>query len=204
MKTIKEASKENAVGVFSANVYQDNRDYNKMLEQIRATDPDVILLLETDQQWQSAMRVLEETHPYVLAEPLDNTYGLLFYSRLQLEKASVKYLVKNDVPSVDAVIKLRSGTTIRLFGLHPEPPVPGESLKSDAKDKELMKVAFAVRDEKLPCVVFGDLNDVAWSHTTSLFRRVSQLLDVRCGRGFYSTFSAKSKIMRFPLDYIFC
>jgi hypothetical protein len=30
------------------------------------------------------------------------------------------------------------------------------------------------------------------------------LLDVRKGRGFYSTFSAHHWFIRFPLDYIFC
>jgi endonuclease/exonuclease/phosphatase (EEP) superfamily protein YafD len=75
---------------------------------------------------------------------------------------------------------------------------------STAKDKELMKVAFAVNEQKMPCLVMGDLNDVAWSHVTNLFRKVSGLLDPRRGRGFYSTFSANNPIMRFPLDYLFC
>ena len=91
-----------------------------------------------------------------------------------------------------------------MYGLHPEPPVPGESLYSTAKDKELMKVALKVKNSSLPSIVFGDLNDVAWSHTTELFRKTSGLLDPRRGRGFYSTFSAHSRIIRYPLDYIFC
>ena len=91
-----------------------------------------------------------------------------------------------------------------VWGLHPEPPVPGENLYATAKDKELMKVALKVKDCGLPTVVFGDLNDVAWSHTTELFRKTSHLLDPRRGRGFYSTFSAHHWFIRFPLDYIFC
>ena len=89
--------------------------------------------------------------------PLENTYGLLFYSRLKLEKAKINFLVKNDLPSIEAIVILGSGKKVQLWGLHPEPPVPGESLYSTAKDKELMKVALKAKDCKMPCIVFGDL-----------------------------------------------
>jgi endonuclease/exonuclease/phosphatase (EEP) superfamily protein YafD len=93
---------------------------------------------------------------------------------------------------------------MQIWGLHPEPPVPGESLYSTAKDKELMKVALKAKKCTLPSIVIGDLNDVAWSHTTELFRKTSELLDPRRGRGFYNTFSAHHWYIRYPLDYIFC
>lgn len=203
MKRVK-ADDADIIGIFAANVYQDNKDYGKMLSQINQVDPDIIFLLETDQHWADALSVLKEKYPYQLAEPIGNTYGLLFFSRLKMVKGKVVHLVKPDIPSIDVVLQLRSGKQVQLYGLHPEPPVPGENLYATAKDKELMKVALKVRDCELPCVVFGDLNDVAWSRTTTLFRKTSELLDPRRGRGFYSTFSARSWLIRFPLDYIFC
>lgn len=204
MLQVKSVDREHEVRIFAANVLQTNTQYAKMLEQIKACDPDIIFLLETNEAWADGMKVLGERYPYQLLEPLENTYGLLFYSRLKLENAKVVYRVKDDIPSIQTMVFLPSGKPFFIWGLHPEPPVPGENRYSTAKDKELMKVALKVRECKHPCFVFGDLNDVAWSYTTELFRKTSGLLDPRRGRGFYSTFSAHHWFVRFPLDYIFC
>lgn len=204
MQRVSSGDSKNEFKVFSANVFQDNHRYKTLLQQIKKSDPDLIFLLETNSAWANAFKVLKKDYPYELSAPLENTYGLLFYSRFKLENAKIVYRVKKDVPSIEATVFLPSGKKIQLWGLHPEPPVPGENLYSTAKDKELMKVALMAKDCKLPCIVIGDLNDVAWSHTTELFRKTSELLDPRRGRGFYNTFSAHHWFIRFPLDYVFC
>lgn len=200
----KQSKSENELKIFSANVLQDNTKFAAMLDQIRSTDPDIVFLLETNAAWAKEMKELEKEYPFTLLAPQENTYGLLFYSRLKLTDGKINFLVKDDLPSIEGIIHLKSGQQVKFWGLHPEPPVPGESLYSTAKDKELMKIALTAKDCKLPAIVFGDLNDVAWSHTTELFRKTSGMLDPRRGRGFYNTFSAHHWFIRFPLDYIFC
>jgi endonuclease/exonuclease/phosphatase (EEP) superfamily protein YafD len=198
------ADEGSAIRIFTANVLQTNRRFDRMLAQIHEADSDLVFLVETDEQWAKAVSGLKKSYPYTMQKPLDNTYGLLFFSRLPLRNNRVLFRTDPEVPSVEAEVQLPSGIWLKVFGLHPKPPVPGEALYSTAKDKELMKVAFEVEAEQNPCIVMGDLNDVAWSHVTQLFRKVSGLLDPRRGRGFYSTYSAENWLMRFPLDYIFC
>lgn len=198
----KDASRE--LKLINANVLQTNKCYDKLIAQIKNCDPHLVLLLETDHDWQNAMQVLKEKYPYYVEVPQDNTYGMLLYSKYELENVKVDFLVKDDVPSISCKVILPSKEKVQLWGLHPEPPVPGESLTSTAKDKELSIIALKAKECNLPVIVMGDLNDVAWSYTTSLFTETSGLLDVRKGRGFYSTFSAHHWFVRFPLDYIFC
>jgi len=203
MAFLKKRNADRELKIFTANVLQTNRNFKAMQAQIAEMDPDIIFLVETDMAWEAAMN-LDKDYPYSLRKPLDNTYGLLFFSRLPVRDEKIIFRVDQEVPSVEAEVQLKSGDWVKLYGLHPKPPVPDESLYSTAKDKELLKVAFEVEKETKPCIVMGDLNDVAWSHVTELFRKVSGLLDPRRGRGFYSTFSANNWLMRFPLDYIFC
>ena len=203
MAFLQKRNEEQEIRIFTANVLQTNTKFDNMLKQIHETDPDIIFLVETDNAWANAMQ-LDDQYPYTLKKPIDNTYGLLFFSRLPVQNEKLLFRVDAEIPSIEAEVQLKSGQWVKVFGLHPKPPVPDESLYSTAKDKELMKVAFAVEKETKPCIVMGDLNDVAWSHVTELFRKVSGLLDPRRGRGFYSTFSANNWLMRFPLDYIFC
>ncbi len=192
------------MSLFIGNVFQDNRNLSDYQECILSKDPDVVMLVETDKWWADNLTSLNDKYPHKLLVPLENTYGMLLFSKFELQDAEVKYLVEKDIPSVHASIKLPSGDLIRFHGLHPTPPVPNENPRSTERDKEILMVAKAVKKCKLPVIVAGDLNDVAWSYTTELFSKTSGLLDPRKGRGFFNTFHAKYMFLRFPLDHIFC
>ncbi|MGV3599785.1 MAG: endonuclease/exonuclease/phosphatase family protein [Dyadobacter fermentans] len=195
---------ENRLSILSSNVFQDNRNTEGCMNLIRKYDPDVLLLLETDRFWHESTLALQKDYPYEVPVPLENTYGMLLYSKLELSDVQVRYLVDEEIPSIKAQVALPSGQRIQLFCVHPTPPVPGENLHSTERDKELLLVAKEVKASRLPCIVVGDLNDVAWSYTTDLFTKISGLLDPRIGRGFYNTFHAGMPLLRFPLDHVFC
>ncbi|TVZ50989.1 endonuclease/exonuclease/phosphatase family protein [Dokdonia sp. Hel_I_53] len=200
--TITESS--NTLKIYSANVLQKNKEYQLVLDQISKKDPDIILLMETDQSWKNAVhQSLAKNYRYQMLEPLDNTYGMLFYSRLPISNQKIRHLVDKEIPSMEAVVSLPSGEQFQLYTIHPTPPMPQHNPMSSDRDTEMMKTALTVNDRKMPVIVLGDFNDVTWSRTTSLFRKVSRLLDPRIGRGFHNTFNAKNILMRWPLDHIF-
>ena len=193
----------NEISLMIANVYQDNTNYKGCLKEINRVNPDVVLLLETGPKWEEETRILENDFPYCIKAPLDNTYGMLLYSKLDLEDSSVRFLVEDDIPSIHAKIILRNEKRLQLYAVHPTPPVPNENPTSMERDKELLLIADLAKDSDIPVIVIGDLNDVAWSFTTALFLKMSGLLDPRRGRGFFNTFNAHYPFLRFPLDHAF-
>lgn len=191
------------VSILISNVYMKNKNYRGFIDNVNNKNPDIILAIETDNRWSKKLDVLDKEYSYSKKIPLENTYGMLLYSKLELINVKVKYLLEKDIPSIHTMVKLRSGDKIELHCLHPKPPAPQESESSSKRDAELLITGKEVREKEWPVIVAGDLNDVAWSHTTRLFQRVSGLLDPRIGRGFFSTYNANVPILRWPLDHIF-
>ncbi|MFD2907591.1 endonuclease/exonuclease/phosphatase family protein [Flavobacterium ardleyense] len=194
---------ENGFSLMIANVYQDNTNYKGCLKEISKTNPDLVLLLETDSKWEKETAILKDDFPYSIKVPLENTYGMLLYSKLALEDSTIKYLVEDTIPSIHTKIVIPNKKRIQLYAVHPTPPVPTENPTSMERDKELLLIADLAKESELPVVVIGDLNDVAWSFTTKLFLKMSGLLDPRRGRGFFNTFHAHYPFLRFPLDHAF-
>lgn len=194
---------ERTVSLLTSNVLTPNRESGKLLALIDRWQPDIVLTLESDSWWERQLAVLETSYAYTVKIPLDNLYGMHLYSRLTLRNVEVRHWVQEDIPSIYAEVQLRSGEWINIYCLHPMPPSPTESATSTNRDAELLLVGQEITESDMPVLVFGDLNDVAWSSTSRLFQKTSGLLDPRVGRGLYSTFHAKWPFMRWPLDHIF-
>ena len=189
--------------IYNANVLQKNKQYDLVIQEINTLDPDILILTETDRNWQKAIKAnISTAYGYAEEAPLDNTYGILVYSKLEFSDSRINYLIDDSIPSVEAKVKLPSGDMFQLYAIHPTPPMPQENPKSTDRDAEMMTVALYNYDSKLPSLVVGDFNDVAWSKTTKSLKKVGKLLDSRIGRGFYTTFNAKNPILRWPLDHL--
>lgn len=194
-------SKENCFSAFSFNVLQTNRDYARTISLIDREDPDIVLLLETDEKWETALKPVIDRYPHRSSAPLDNLYGLILLSRLPVEDVEVTWLIDTETPSVFATMQTPGGTKFRYIGLHPRPPQPGEN--TEKRDGEIAIAARHAKLTNLPVLAMGDFNDVAWSRTSQMFKRIGGYLDPRVGRGLYATFPANLPGLRWPLDHLF-
>lgn len=193
----------NKLSLFIGNVEMKNDQFNKLITEILNKNADIVMLVETNYKWQQALKKVEGHYEHCHHLPLDNTYGILIYSKIKLENPQFKYLVDQEIPSFHASFQL-AGKEVRFYGLHPEPPFPKHSKDTVQRDAEILCIGKEIKKMKNPVIVAGDLNDVCWSYTTKLFQKTSGLLDPRIGRGFFSTFHSRKFWARWPLDHIFC
>jgi endonuclease/exonuclease/phosphatase (EEP) superfamily protein YafD len=197
-----QAHPSNAFTLMISNVRMENRKYQQFKELVLKENPDILIMNEPNSAWhESVKKEFDEKFPYTIKKPLENTYGMLLWSKFKLHDSEIRFLVEDDVPSFYTVVELPSGHKFDLFTVHPQPPRLMQN--TETREAELLLVAKESKKTPYPSIVAGDLNDVAWSKTTKLFKQISGLLDPRVGRGFYNTYNAKFPLFRYPLDHVF-
>lgn len=194
------------------NIDYENTRKHDALRMIESLDADILVLIEVDEEWGRVLSQLRETYEFREGPVLEEGLGILVWSRVPLSGAQTRYLVSDDRPSVLATIEWPGMPQVRFVAVHPSPPGlkkddPGkedEREDSRKRDAELVMVAKEVAERAGEAhIIAGDFNDVAWSHTTRLFERLSGLRDPRTGRSLLSTYHARYPLLRYPIDHVF-
>lgn len=200
---VKTERSSESIKVISTNIYQFNNQYSRFLKFIEENNPDIVLTMESNKDWEVALQALKTNYPYFCEVALENTYGMHLYSKIEMTHWEVHYFVADDVPSIEATFKTKKGFEFVFFGVHPPPPSPTEEENAKERDGELLSVSKKVKANHKPTVIVGDFNNVAWAKSSVLFRKLSGTIDPRIGRGLISTFHAKYRLLRFPIDQMF-
>lgn len=156
----------------TANVYQYNKDYTRFIKLIEKESPDLIFTVETNKEWEEAMEVLETEYPHYYKVPLENTYGMHFYSKLKIKHVHEHYFVSDDIPSLEVDIETNNGKQFCFFGVHPPPPSPTEEKTSEERDGELISIAKRISENDKQYIVAGDFNDVVWAKLLHYLKRL--------------------------------
>ncbi len=179
-------SKKSKLKLLTSNVLQKNENNERLIDVIKKLDADVMIFTEANNRWRDAIvQNISSEYAYNVEFPLDNTYGILMYSKFELVDPQIQFLVTDTIPSINSKVRLPSGDLIQLYAIHPTPPMPQENPLSTDRDAEMMLTSKLTRESKLPVIVTGDFNDIPWSSPSKVFQNTSELLDVRVGRSFY-------------------
>ena len=192
--------KTSEVGAFSVgqfNMYHGNTSPQKVFEEMRQTDVDVLVIQELNAQWQSVLdSTLKKEYPFYVEEPWDECcYGIGLYSKSPILEEQIIDL--EGTPAIRVMLNV-NGQIITIVTLHARPPVfPNETAE---RDLQLKKVALMAKEEEVPMIVFGDLNIVPWDAVFKSFLEVGGLTAVR--NGLQLTFPMDFGFPLIPIDHI--
>ncbi len=181
----------------SVNVKVENDRYAQIADQIERIDPDILFLMETDEEWAAQLEPVLAGYEHVDRHPQPNAFGLVFATRLRVIKTNIVENTHRDTPTLYATVQPGS-RPVEFIGLHPKPPLP--SWNTQMRDENIVKAGVQTPDRLPDAMVMGDFNDVPWSRTTTKFRDTGEWRDPRIGRGTYPTFPPSLVAIGWPLD----
>ena len=199
-----------AIKFMVANIdYENAETADKVLHELKNADADVLLLVETNEKWMSLLQPLRSSYSHHFEHVQGEGLGLSLWSKFPILSKEKRRLVSERRVSLWTEIEYLPGHRFHFIGVHPTPPglldSTGDTRRdSRVRDAELVMIAKEIAEKKNQSwVVAGDFNDVAWSHTTRLFKRISGLSDPRIGRSFMGTYIAQIPPCRCPIDHVF-
>jgi endonuclease/exonuclease/phosphatase (EEP) superfamily protein YafD len=186
------------VRLLSANVLTSNRDTGRLLAQIKAEDPGLLVLLEINERWRSELTSLEATYPHRLLKPREDNFGIAVFSRLPGTALELEQLGETRLPSIVATFEWQ-GEPMTLIATHPLPPLGSSGARR--RNRQLEAIAERAAATAGAVIVIGDLNITPWSpHFRDLLQQ-GELRNSAQGHGPQPTWPAGSRLMRIPIDH---
>lgn len=189
-----ESADGRSVRVLFHNAWMQNEDPARVIALVRATEPDVVALIEVRRDWHDALDGLDDIYPYRVMEP---RYG----ETVILSKTPVEPF---DAPGagasiVFATVTLDGARPLTIAVTHFTRPWPWD--KPRAQRAQLARFAEAWRTNGEPDIVVGDFNGAPWSAPLKSFSRETGLRPATGAGGTWPTFLPA--IFRLPIDNAF-
>lgn len=174
-----------------ANVQADNADVESVVSSLRASEADVIAVLELTR----AVRIrlageFAGEYPYILWEEREpGHFGIGLLSRLPIRSSAIVNYRLPSVPSIEAELELPGDRRVQLIATHPRPPM--DAWQHRMRNEHLGVLAERVSELRgsggKPVIVLGDLNVTPWSPTFGRFQDRGGLWSATAGGGFEPT-----------------
>lgn len=191
------AAAPNEIALMTVNLYGGNDEHARFVELARRERPDVLLLLEYNARWASALERVSREYPHRIIAEREDYFGMALFSRIPLADAQVIELL--GVPVIDARLDLGDAGAARFVGVHLQPPMSAH--EAHERNAQLDLLGELARKEPGPLIVAGDFNVTPYSPVLSSWLEDTGLTDARRGRGFGMSWPTSLPVLGIPIDH---
>ena len=184
--------------VVTANVRYRNDDPRRFIEWLGSHPADLVVVQEVTAAWAGELaRVAAYPHQELFAR--EDPYGIGVLSRWPLASTERVDFAGDGLPSLVGRLQV-GGEDVVFVGLHTHWPVLPRLAR--ARDESLRRAAQAIRGQRSPTIVLGDLNLTPYSPVFRRFLDESGLRDVMDGRRWRPTWQAGFWPLALRIDHV--
>jgi endonuclease/exonuclease/phosphatase (EEP) superfamily protein YafD len=166
---------ERELRVLVYNIYHLNEDLDAVVATVRASDADIVFLMEYSDAVHQQIGAAFADYPYQLIRPSRFTMGLALLSRLPFEASEVHRTETTRIPIYEAQMRL-NGQPFTLVGGHPWPP----QLRWGALHRvQMAAISQVAALAPPPRLIVGDFNAAPWSYVTRQLAEQARVLPIR-------------------------
>jgi len=185
--------------LLQANAFEQNRNYAEFLAEAKRLNPDVVVLQELTEEWETNTASLNQNYPFAVIEARPSGAGMAVFSRHPLVTKELLALDGSNHVSLRVEVEIEY-TRVTLLALHPTTPVTPWKFKN--RNKQFAEAAAIMKATKGPKLLVGDLNVTMWSPYFQRLLRDSGLRDARRGFGLQTTWPVPlPSFLRLAIDH---
>ena len=187
--------------ILSFNVLASNRRFDEVVDFIRASDANVVVLHEVTSRWEEEIEEAAATFddwPYEITEA--RARGDLFGSMVLVEPGAAIESFGFALTDPRAIeILLPDG--VALLAIHPLSP--SSEFRAEQNDRQLLFATDWAAGRDGPTIVVGDFNSTPWSYPFRRLMASTDLSNSAIGFGLDLSYPADGNpLLRVPIDHL--
>jgi endonuclease/exonuclease/phosphatase (EEP) superfamily protein YafD len=188
--------------VVSTNALADNPMPGEVLEFVRASDADLVVLVDAKgKRWRHVLSEIGTLYEHRAPQSWREGAPVLLFSRFPILAEKVVRPPGGRRPYLMAEVRVAK-QPLMIVGVHPSSPSPSRPGHSHRRNRELNHVADVVEGSKRPVIVAGDFNTTAWSPHFEDLVAAGGLRSAAEGQGYVATWPRWFWPAQIPIDHV--
>jgi endonuclease/exonuclease/phosphatase (EEP) superfamily protein YafD len=184
--------------VVTLNVWARNVQHERVIDFLRKTAADIVVLEEVYPAWVPHLKSLEADWPHHTSLTREVRFGMAIFSRWPLDHDRNEFL-SDHVPVIAARVLVQD-TPLAIFGVHLSRPLTRAG--SARQTLQLAELPKLLEDKSLEQIILGDFNATPWTPAFFDFRSHAGLSDTRLSLGVHASWpSGLPSALRIPIDH---